>query len=204
MTWLRYSWSSEVRAAAVAAAIVVLGAGALSWDALSSFAREAHVRASLSWIYPIVVDGEMATGTVAALALRAARLRTRIYIWTLIGAGVAVSVAGNAWHSSTAGALPPALAACASAVPACALAASLHLLVTIVRHAPPAHAAAVPSRKGARPDTPRSARADARSRVRVLINRAREEGTTLTGTQLGEKVGVSPGHARRLRAEVGS
>ena len=55
----------------------------------------------------------MGVGTMAAPALRSARLRTRIYIWTMIGASIAVSVIGNAAHAVN-DTLTPLLAAAAT------------------------------------------------------------------------------------------
>ena len=55
----------------------------------------------------------MGVCTVAAPALRRARLRTRIYIWTMIRASIAVSVIGNAAHAVN-DTLTPLLAAAAT------------------------------------------------------------------------------------------
>lgn len=167
----------EVRLVAVLTLIVALGAGTLSWSALTAFAGAAHIAGSITWVYPVVVDGQMAVGTVAALVLRRAPLRTRAYVWSMIGASIGVSVAGNAAHASGTQ-LPPLAAAVASAVPAAALAASLHLLVVITRST--AHAASAP--------------AAARRAVRAGAPRRREARVEVDGRM------VSAGHARKLRA----
>lgn len=129
---------SRPTAWATASTIVVFGAAfVVSFDALMSLARSAGIREMLTPAYPALVDGVMVTGTAAAVGLRRARLRTRAYCWLLIAAGVGVSVAGNSVHSQAHGgvlALPWWAAATASAVPALSLAASLHLLVVVLRH----------------------------------------------------------------------
>ena len=178
-------WPAEVRLVAAIILVVALGAGALSWAALTTFAAGAHIDARITWIYPVVVDGLMAVGTVAALVLRAARLRTRAYVWSLIGASIGVSVAGNAAHASGA-VLPPAAAALVSAVPAAALAASLHLLVILVR------AVAPETGRISTPLLPTGART---VRAPAVAGRRRPEPPVVLDGRM-----VSAGHARKLRA----
>src|SRR5215469_2408918 len=117
--------------AAALTAVVAVGSGTLSWDALRWGAGQLGVDDHLTWIYPIVLDGMIGVGTVAALALRGARRRIRAYVWALLGGAIGASVVGNAAHA--AGGSPVHVAG--SAVPAVALAASLHLLVILVREA---------------------------------------------------------------------
>lgn len=153
MTALR-RWPPEVLLVAVLTLVVAVGAGALSWSALTTFARAANVWDRIAWIYPVVVDGQMAVATVAGFVLRRAPLGTRAYVWAMIGASIAVSVVGNAAHA-TGAQLAPAAAAAASAVPALALAASLHLAIVIVRAVAPAPTRA---RTATDPPTPRARR----------------------------------------------
>lgn len=174
-------WPAEVRLAVALTLIVALGAGTLSWAALTAFAGAAHIDARITWVYPVVVDGQMAVGTVAAVVRRRAPLRTRAYIWSMIGASIAVSVAGNAAHA-TGAALPPAAAALASAVPAAALAASLHLMVVITKSTTHTDRASVRSGRAA-------------ERVRRAGARRREAPVPLPDGRV-----VSAGHARKLRA----
>jgi hypothetical protein len=175
-------WAPEVRLVAALTLVVALGAGALSWSALRAFAGAAHIDEHLTWIYPCVVDGQMAVGTVGAVVLRSAPLRTRAYVWSLVGASIAVSVAGNAAHASGA-VLPPVAAALVSAVPAGALAASLHLLVMIVRGAP--------SRTGA---------VDNRARSRPAAGARTKRAPRAAPKVPWEGRMVSAGHMRKLRA----
>lgn len=48
-----------------------------------------------------MIDGAIITGSVAAYVLRRARLRIRLYLWSLIGVAVGLSVVGNATHALT-------------------------------------------------------------------------------------------------------
>jgi len=189
-------WPLEVRVVVLCTAVVALGAGALSWSALTAFAASARIAPAITWVYPVVVDGQMAVGTAAALVLRHAPRRTRAYVWSLIIASIGVSVAGNAVHASGA-VLPPAAAALASAVPAAALAASLHLLVVIVR------ASAQPDSRARRERVGSAAVAGpvltrvGRQRARAAVARTRSPEPRV---RLADGREVSAGHARRLRA----
>jgi hypothetical protein len=179
-----------VRAAAAIAAIVALGAAVLSWDALRWGAGELGVDPYLTPLFPVVVDGVIAAGTVAVLVVKV--WRTRAYVWVLLFAGIAASVTGNAAHARAGGALlgPFTLHQLGAAVPALALAATLHLLVIIVRvsSAPPA------ARRGA----PRARRArTAAARLPALLEGA---GAALSTRELAERLRVSPGHVRKIRA----
>src|SRR5262245_60779329 len=117
-----------VRIAAAATAVVALGSAVLSWDALRWGAVQLGVDPALAWIYPVVVDGTIVVGTVAALALRRARGRIRAYVWAQLAGAIGASVVGNAAHATAGNPVHQV----GSAVPAIALAASLHLLVVIV------------------------------------------------------------------------
>lgn len=176
-------WPLAVRIAALLAGCVMTAAAVLSYDALAALARAARVRPELSWGYPLLVDGVLAVGVVAALALHRAGWRTRAYIWAVIGAATAVSIAGNAMHASARDGvieLPQQWAHAASAVPACALATVLHVLVLLVRAATSPAPAPVAVR------APRKARTKMRApEARVRLPDGRE---------------VSAGHARKLRA----
>src|SRR2546430_2103762 len=130
-----------VRIAAVATAVVALGSAVLSWDALRWGAGQLGVDPALTWLFPLVLDGTIVVGTAAALALRSARLRIRAYVWAQLGAAIGASVIGNAAHA--AGGSP--LHQVGSALPAVALAASLHLLLVLVREQRPAPARAAAS-----------------------------------------------------------
>jgi Protein of unknown function (DUF2637) len=188
---------TAIRWAAGLTALVALAAGIISYSALAALARAVGVDMALSWLYPLVVDGVLGVGTVAALVLRTAPLRTRGYIWTLITAAIAVSVAGNALHAERGLVLPPVAAAAASAVPAMSLAAALHLLVIIVRGSGVRGRASTQSTVPVEPARP-SARVAARGEVRRLLRR---QGSALTAERVAERTGVSIPHARRLLRE---
>lgn len=119
--------------------LVTLASYVISYVALVGLAELAGIDQPLPLIFPLTIDGLLTTGLVAAIALRSARARARFYIWTLIGAATLVSVAGNAAHSVAHTLGDPlivrGLLAGVSAVPAGTLAASLHLVVLVWRHA---------------------------------------------------------------------
>ncbi|MGR3936258.1 DUF2637 domain-containing protein [Streptomyces sp. BRA346] len=134
---------------------------ALSYDALRQMAVAGHVRGPLTYLFPLVIDGFIAIGIVALLILRGAPLRSRLYVWTLIGAATGTSIAANVVHAiglnegtrlrlnnTTAGAL--------SAIAPLALAGAVHLYLVMNRHladdtvaeARPATAPAVSAKPG--------------------------------------------------------
>ena len=112
---------------------------ALSYDALRQMAVAGHVRGPLTYLFPLVIDGFIAIGIVALLILRGAPLRSRLYVWTLIGVATGTSIAANVVHAiglnegthlrlnnTTAGAL--------SAIAPLALAGAVHLYLVMNRH----------------------------------------------------------------------
>ncbi|MDX2819895.1 DUF2637 domain-containing protein [Streptomyces ipomoeae] len=120
---------------------------ALSYDALRQMAVAIHIRGLLTYTFPLVIDGFIAIGIGAQLMLRAAALRSRMYVGTLVGLATGVSIGANALHAIrlnqqtrpdglyldnfTVGAL--------SALAPLALAGAVHLYLVIRRH-PSAHA----------------------------------------------------------------
>src|SRR5215469_17015378 len=151
-------------------------------------------------LYPISVDGMLGVATLAAVMRRSSRLRTRAYIWRLIGAAIAVSVAGNALHTTGHGGdvhLPLLAAAAVSAVPAASLAAALHLLVIVTR-SPAAMAldirairttASMADTRHA--DSIRPGRT-ARARVDRLVKR---HGADISAAEVARRTGLSERHA---------
>jgi len=164
-----------------------VGSGTLSWDALRWGAGQLGVDDHLTWIYPIVLDGMIGVGTVAALALRGARRRIRAYVWALLGGAIGASVVGNAAHA--AGGSPVHVAG--SAVPAVALAASLHLLVILVRESSPKVPLKVPSKVPSR----RGAKG---SGIRVVQRRAAAQGRALSGAAIAQATGATRQYANRV------
>lgn len=168
---------AAVRVAVLFAGVVAVGAAVLSWDAGRWGAGEIGIDPGLTWLWPIVVDGMIAGGTVAVLVVR--ERGWRAYVWALLLAGLGVSIFVNGAHAPAGGPGVGALTLhrAGSAVPALALAAMLHLLVIIARST-----RAAPTRQSA-PAPARTKRAS--ERPKVLLEDGRR---------------VSPGHARKLRA----
>lgn len=123
----------------VGIALLAAVAFALSYDALRQMAVASHVRGLLTYLFPLVIDGFIAIGIVALLLLRTAPVRSRLYVWTLVGAATGTSISANVVHAvglnegtrlhlnnTTAGAL--------SAIAPLALAGAVHLYLVINRH----------------------------------------------------------------------
>jgi len=185
-----------VRIAAAATVVVALGSAVLSWDALRWGAGQLGVDAALTWLFPVVLDGTIVVGTAAALALRRARRRVRAYVWGQLVAAIGASVVGNAAHA--AGGTP--IHQVGSALPAVALAASLHLLLVLVRESAPAPR---PPRGLPLPQSPRQPpRGRHRgSRAPRRVDTVREllaEGQELSADQVAERFHVARAAAEEL------
>ncbi|WP_286160468.1 DUF2637 domain-containing protein [Streptomyces yunnanensis] len=134
--------------AAIRAGIALLAAFAfaLSYDALRQMAVAIHIRGLLTYAFPLVIDGFIAIGVGALLMLRTAPLRSRVYVWALVGVATVTSIWANALHAVrlneqshqddrlrlgdlTVGAL--------SAIAPLALAGAVHLYIVIRRHPTP-------------------------------------------------------------------
>ncbi|WP_398683279.1 DUF2637 domain-containing protein [Streptomyces akebiae] len=126
----------------VGIAMLAAFAFALSYDALRQMAVAVHIRGLLTYAFPLVIDGFIAIGVGALLMLRAAPLRSRVYVWVLVGAATITSIWANALHAVrlnqqtrhigslrlddyTVGAL--------SAIAPLALAGAVHLYIVICR-----------------------------------------------------------------------
>ncbi|MFI7101937.1 DUF2637 domain-containing protein [Streptomyces sp. NPDC050161] len=127
-------------------ALLAAVAFALSYDALRQMAVAIHIRGLLTFAFPLVIDGFIAIGVGALLMLRNAPLRSRVYVWALVGLATVTSIWANALHAVrlnqqglpgdglrlddlTAGAL--------SAIAPLALAGAVHLYIVIRRHPTP-------------------------------------------------------------------
>ncbi|MFE9171998.1 DUF2637 domain-containing protein [Streptomyces kebangsaanensis] len=121
--------------------IVLLAAVAfaLSYDALRQMAVASHVRGLLTYLFPLVIDGFIAIGIVALLILRTAPLRSRLYVWTLVGLATSTSIGANVVHAiglneGTRLHLNNTTAGTLSAIAPLALAGAVHLYLVINRH----------------------------------------------------------------------
>ncbi|MGX1762320.1 DUF2637 domain-containing protein [Streptomyces lydicus] len=115
---------------------------ALSWDALQQMAVAIHVRGFLSYLFPLVIDGFIAYGIRALMVLRDAPLRSRLYVWMLVGTATAASIWANALHAvrlneeavTDAGLrLGDTVVAVLSTIAPLALAGAVHLYILIAR-----------------------------------------------------------------------
>ncbi|MCX4455764.1 DUF2637 domain-containing protein [Streptomyces sp. NBC_01728] len=150
--------------------IVLLAAVAfaLSYDALRQMAVASHVRGLLTYLFPLVIDGFIAIGIVALLLLRTAPVRSRLYVWTLVGVATGTSISANVVHAvglneGTRLRLNNATAGALSGIAPLALAGAVHLYLVINRHlaansAAAAASPATPLAESAAPKEDRQAR----------------------------------------------
>jgi cell division septation protein DedD len=124
-------------------AVVLLGlAGcALSYDALRQMATAVHVRPTLTYLFPVVIDGFIAYGVRALLVLREAPLPARLYAWGLFIAATAASIWANSVHALDLNRpgtvtlhLGDTTVTVLSAIPPLALAGATHLHLLIKRY----------------------------------------------------------------------
>lgn len=122
---------------------VSIGAFVLSFDAIKAVAEAAHVADAISWLMPVSVDGAMTVATMAAMVLKILGKKTR-YPSIVFVVCLVISLACNALHatqSQTVGQGTKMLtmvkledwhSALVSAIPAVALALSLHLMIMLI------------------------------------------------------------------------
>lgn len=113
---------------------VTSGGFALSFDAIRTVARAAHINTHLDWMLPVTIDGAMAVASVTAIVMK--RMGGQPwYPWVVVIANVLISVGCNALHAYQGGGekpLPGGWAMAVSAIPAVNLALSLHLAIELV------------------------------------------------------------------------
>ncbi|MEU8887285.1 DUF2637 domain-containing protein [Streptomyces sp. NPDC048442] len=84
-------------------AVVLLGAAGFifSYDSLRQIAVAIHARASLSYLFPVFVDGFIAYGVRAIVVLRNRPFGARLYAWTLFLLATGASLWANSLHAIT-------------------------------------------------------------------------------------------------------
>ncbi|MFF1420634.1 DUF2637 domain-containing protein [Streptomyces sp. NPDC058280] len=128
-------------------AIILLGAAgfAFSYDALRQIAIAIHARESLSFMFPVFIDGFIAYGVRAIVLLRHQRFGARLYAWFLFLAATGASLGANALHAVTLNNGPQAgrsalhlgdsVVGVLSTLAPLALAGSVHLYILMARTA---------------------------------------------------------------------
>jgi len=185
---------------------------AMSYGALHSLARDSGVPATLSWLWPLVVDGFI---VVASLSVLHAVLESRParYPWCLLLLFSVVSVAGNVAHGA-----PTPVGRLVSAVPPVALVLAFDLLMRQVRrllepahdtrpiaHLPADEPSAAPARSvaavaGGAPL--RLARPTVAGQAARLVARRPASGEPVSGRWLARELSISDGYARRLLRQL--
>ncbi|MCZ4117908.1 DUF2637 domain-containing protein [Streptomyces sp. H39-S7] len=126
-------------------ALLALAAFALSYDALRQMAAASHIHHLLTYAFPLVIDGFIAIGIGALLVLRAAPLRSRLYVAGLVGIATLTSIWANVLHavrvnqqtSHTGLALDNITVGVISAIAPLALAGAVHFYLLVARHPEP-------------------------------------------------------------------
>ncbi|MCZ4118094.1 DUF2637 domain-containing protein [Streptomyces sp. H39-S7] len=128
-------------------AIILLGAAGFlfSYDALRQIAIAIHARESLSYLFPVFIDGFIAYGVRAIVLLRHQRFGARLYAWFLFLAATGASLGANALHAITLNDGPQAgrsalhltdgVVGVLSMLAPLALAGSVHLYILMARTA---------------------------------------------------------------------
>ena len=112
---------------------------ALSYDALRQMAVASHVRGLLTYFFPLVIDGFIAIGIAALIILRGAPLRSRLYVWALVGVATLTSIGANVVHAvglneGTRLYLNNVTVGALSGIAPLALAGAVHLYLVMNRH----------------------------------------------------------------------
>ncbi|GAA3083088.1 hypothetical protein GCM10010449_03770 [Streptomyces rectiviolaceus] len=128
-------------------AIILLGAAgfAFSYDALRQIATAIHARETLSYLFPVFIDGFIAYGVRAIVLLRHQHFGARLYAWFLFLAATGASLGANALHAITLNHGPQAgrsalhltdsVVGVLSTLAPLALAGSVHLYILMARTA---------------------------------------------------------------------
>lgn len=133
---------NKVLRATLASAVVIttvigIASFVLSFAALWDLATMAGVPRSLSWLWPVIVDGTILQATISVIALAQFedQRNGRRFFWAVLVIAALVSIGANAMHAfiSEAGMLHPALSATIATVAPVSLLAATHGLGILVR-----------------------------------------------------------------------
>ncbi|WP_338886723.1 DUF2637 domain-containing protein [Rhodococcus sovatensis] len=133
---------NKVLRATLASAVVIttvigIASFVLSFAALWDLATMAGVPRSLSWLWPVIVDGTILQATISVIALAQFEDQRsgRRFFWAVLVIAALVSIGANAMHAfiSEAGMLHPALSATIATVAPVSLLAATHGLGILVR-----------------------------------------------------------------------
>jgi hypothetical protein len=130
------TWPASVRLAAAGTVGVMVACWTVSFDAIVAGAQAASIPFLFALLCPLIVDGEMAIGTLALVSIaRRVKRRTRVYLGVLILASVAVSMAANmAGPYTRTHMLSAPWSYLAAGVPSLWIALIVHQLVILWRH----------------------------------------------------------------------
>ena len=123
--------------AVVITTVIGIASFVLSFAALWDLATMAGVPRSLSWLWPVIVDGTILQATISVIALAQFEDQRsgRRFFWGVLITAALVSISANAMHAfiADAGMLHPALSAAIATVAPVSLLAATHGLGILVR-----------------------------------------------------------------------
>lgn len=150
--------------AVVITTVIGIASFVLSFAALWDLATLAGVPRTLSWLWPVIVDGTILQATISVIAL--AHLDRhhsgRRFFWAVLIVAALVSIGANALHAfiSQSGTLHPALSAAIATVAPVSLLAATHGLGILVRVPTVRMADTAPESAGQDPALPEQALPD--------------------------------------------
>ncbi|MGB2947560.1 MAG: DUF2637 domain-containing protein [Rhodococcus sp. (in: high G+C Gram-positive bacteria)] len=150
--------------AVVITTVIGIASFVLSFAALWDLATLAGVPRTLSWLWPVIVDGTILQATISVIAL--AHLDRhhsgRRFFWAVLIIAALVSIGANALHAfiSQSGTLHPALSAAIATVAPVSLLAATHGLGILVRVPTVRMADTAPESAGQDPALPEQALPD--------------------------------------------
>ncbi|OLT33980.1 excisionase [Rhodococcus sp. CUA-806] len=150
--------------AVVITTVIGIASFVLSFAALWDLATMAGVPRTLSWLWPVIVDGTILQATISVIAL--AHLDRhhsgRRFFWAVLIIAALVSIGANALHAfiSQSGTLHPALSAAIATVAPVSLLAATHGLGILVRVPTVRMADTAPESAGQDPALPEQALPD--------------------------------------------
>jgi len=215
------------RVTVVTVALLALAAAVMSFAGLRELALRAGYSEELAWLFPLIVDGLVVTGSLGVVAASLVGLKTW-YSWMLTWIGVVVSVVGNVavasddFVSKAVHATPPIVFALAIEGLVRIYRVGAQALVTAAEDTSrdgggnsetelgdlPSGREAVTSAGNTDSDTSLPARQTipaavdvklpARERLRNLLT----EEPDITGGDAARRLGIDPSHARKLLREM--
>ena len=205
------------RITVITVTLLALGAAVMSFAGLRELAINAGYDSNLAWLFPLIVDGLVVTGSLGVVAASLVGLHTW-YPWMLTWIGVIVSVVGNVavanddFLSRAVHATPPIVFALAIEGLIRIYRVGAQVLVNEVEESIENNAvstniseSAVGSERSTQPNVYSGStnavsdmKVPARDRLREILISEPE----ITGSDAARRLGIDPSHARKLLRDL--